>query len=165
MIFVTVGTYEVPFDRLVGALSTLQRQEPLVVQHGPSRIRPEAAECAAYLPFDDVVARMREARVVITHAGVGSVLASLAVGKRPIVVPRKSCFGEIVDDHQVVFARRLADTGLVEVVDDPSDLTRAVAGHSSQSEARPVGSTRLAADVGSWIDARLSASSSRRRRR
>lgn len=165
MIFVTVGTYEVPFDRLLGAVANLPGNEQLVVQHGPSLIRPEAAVCDAYLPFDDVMTRMREARVVITHAGVGSVMASLAVGKRPIVVPRRSTFGEIVDDHQVVFARRLGETGMVEVLDDPAELSQVVADHPSMSDVQPVGSTRLAADISEWIDAQPSAPRSRRRRR
>ena len=44
---------------------------------------------------------VREARIVVTHAGVGSILLALTNGKRPFVVPRLRAFGETVDDHQL----------------------------------------------------------------
>ena len=55
-------------------------------------------------PFDELVEHVRRARVVVSHAGVGSVLTALANGKRPVVVPRLHRFGEAVDDHQLPFA-------------------------------------------------------------
>jgi UDP-N-acetylglucosamine transferase subunit ALG13 len=69
---------------------------------------------------------IREARVVITHAGVGSILLALTNGKRPLVVPRLRAFGETVDDHQLESARRFDQVGLVRLVEDPAGLTDAV---------------------------------------
>lgn len=152
MIFVTVGTYEVPFDRLLQALDRLETTEPLVVQRGPSAICPEGASCTRYLPFEEILDCLRQARVVITHAGVGSVMASLMVGKRPIVVPRRRRFGETVDDHQIAFARRLARTGLATVVEDPSDLREAITWQGSLDEPVAIESTSLVADLRVWID-------------
>jgi UDP-N-acetylglucosamine transferase subunit ALG13 len=40
-------------------------------------------------------------------------MLAMAAGKRPIVVPRCSALGEHVDDHQVVFARRVSDQGTI----------------------------------------------------
>lgn len=113
MIFVTVGTNEAPFDRLLEGVDALQLDEELVVQHGPSPIRPRGAECHEFLAFDDIVEHMREARVVISHAGVGTVLVALANEKHPVVVPRLRQFGEAVDDHQLAFARRLHREGVL----------------------------------------------------
>ena len=48
----------------------------------------------------------------------GEALQAFAHGKVPIVVPRQSAFGEHVDDHQVRFARKIADRILV-VTDIP----------------------------------------------
>lgn len=128
MIFVTVGTNEAPFDRLLRAIDELgDLGEPLLVQTAGAPVNPRNARCVDFLPYDEMVTSMREASSVVTHAGVGSVLTALTAGKRPVVVPRLRQFGEAVDDHQVEFARRLAETGLVTVVEDLSVLGEALA--------------------------------------
>lgn len=119
MIFVTTGTNGAPFDRLLSELDRLAPGERVVVQHGPSARRPAGAECVDYLPFPELSKLIAEARVVVTHAGAGSVLAALGAGHRPLVVPRLARFGEAVDDHQLWFAERLAAAGAVTVVEDP----------------------------------------------
>jgi UDP-N-acetylglucosamine transferase subunit ALG13 len=130
MIFVSVGTHEAPFDRMLELVYGLELDEELVVQHGPSTVRCDRATEVDYLPFDDVVAAIRAARVVVMHAGVGSAMISLANGKRPIVVARRQRFEEHVDDHQVELARRLEASGLVTVVDDADSLRAALAAGS-----------------------------------
>ena len=62
------------------------------------------------------------------HAGVGSVMISLANGKRPIVMARRREFGEHVDDHQLELARRLEASGLVTLVEDGDALREALEG-------------------------------------
>jgi UDP-N-acetylglucosamine transferase subunit ALG13 len=122
MIFVTVGTNEARFDRLLHAFEWGPLDEELVVQHGPSPIRPRGATCVDYLPYDELGATVRRARVVVTHAGVGSIMTALANGKRPVVVPRLRRFGEAVDDHQMQLGLRLHatedDTHVVELGPD-----------------------------------------------
>lgn len=127
MIFVSVGTHEAPFDRMVRAVYHLELDEELVVQRGPSTVRSEKAVEAEYLSFDQVVGYTRQARAVVTHAGVGSVMLSLANGKRPIVMARRQEFGEHVDDHQVELARRMEANGLATFVDDGAALAAALA--------------------------------------
>lgn len=56
---------------------------------------------------------MREADVIVTHAGVGSALAAIRAGHRAVYVPRRARHGEHVDDHQVEMARELDRRGLV----------------------------------------------------
>ena len=124
MIFVTVGTNEAPFDRLVEAVRGLPGE--IVLQHGASTVRPGNAQCIESLPYEAMIETMRRAEVVITHAGVGSVLTALAAGMRPVVVPRLRRYGEAVDDHQLEFARHLASSGLVRVVEDPTTLAGAL---------------------------------------
>lgn len=127
MIFVTAGTDRRPFDRLLEAVAVLSNGgEPLYVQHGPSTVRPEGATCTDYLSFDEVIALVDRARVVVSHAGVGSVAVALRAGKRPIVMPRRRRAGEHVDDHQVHFAHRLRRAGLAVVVEDTSELRAAM---------------------------------------
>jgi exopolysaccharide biosynthesis glucuronosyltransferase PssE len=126
VIFVSMGTSD-PFDRLLHAADRLPRSEELVVQCGKSNFRPADATCLDFLSFERVLELMREARVVVTHAGVGSIMAARAVGKRPVVVPRLRRFGEAVDDHQVMLGRRLQEAGLVTLVEDAAELRAAVA--------------------------------------
>ena len=130
MIFVSVGTHEAPFDRLLHAVDDLELEEQIVVQHGPSRVRSDRALEAESLSFDEVVGYIREARAVVMHAGVGSMMIALTNGKRPIVMPRLRRFGEHVDDHQLELARRLEANGLVTVVDGPEALAKALDGDS-----------------------------------
>jgi UDP-N-acetylglucosamine transferase subunit ALG13 len=133
MIFVSVGTHEAPFDRMLQAVFELDLDEDLVVQYGPSTLRTTRASTQVdYLPFDAVVANIRRARAVVMHAGVGSVMISLANGKRPIVMARRREFDEHVDDHQVELARRMESNGLATAVAGASELERALedAGHA-----------------------------------
>jgi UDP-N-acetylglucosamine transferase subunit ALG13 len=128
MIFVTIGTSK-PFDRLLEALDGIELEggEELVVQCGDSALRPSDARCVGFLPFAELVEQMRGARILVAHAGAGTVLTAVSLGVRPLVVPRLSAHGEAADDHQVDFARRLAQAGLVSLVEDPTDLPAAIA--------------------------------------
>ena len=89
---------------------------------------------------------------MICHAGVGSVMVALMNGKRPVVVPRLHRFGEAVDDHQLTFARRFRQAGLVELVEDPAELGAAIAGASGAAPATPSGETRLARELRAYLD-------------
>jgi UDP-N-acetylglucosamine transferase subunit ALG13 len=157
MIFVSVGTHEAPFDRMLRAVYELDLGEELIVQHGPSAVRCERAREAEYLPFEEVVDHIRRARAVVMHAGVGSMMISLARGKRPIVMPRRREFGEHVDDHQVELARRLQASGLVTCVEDGESLAQALAGGSGTA-GRMDGVPWLGDDLGEYLAAALPAS-------
>lgn len=125
MIFVTVGTNEAPFDRLIAAVGRLPAGERIVVQTGSSRLRPARARCREFMSYEEVLEHCRRARAVVTHAGVGSVLTALSCRKRPVVVPRLARNGEAVDDHQLEWALRFVASGLVTVLEDV-DLLPAV---------------------------------------
>ncbi len=127
MILVTVGTNETPFDRLLLAVQEVGPDEELVVQYGSCSVRPSPATLHEEVLYDGLVELMREARAVVAHAGVGIVLTALANGKRPIVMPRLKRLGEAVDDHQLHFGRRLAERGLVTLVEDVDGLRAALA--------------------------------------
>ena len=125
MIFVTLGTHHDPFPRLIEGLQALDGDE-LVVQYGHSPAPLHAAETNQFLPFESLIEQIRTADVVVTHAGVGSILTCLRLGRTPLVVPRQSRFGEHVDDHQVELTRALADDRKVIPVWDLDDLPRLV---------------------------------------
>lgn len=152
MIFVTVGTNEARFDRLLRAVAELRVDEELLVQHGHSSpIRPPHAELVGFLPFEGMVETIRRARIVVTHAGVGSIMVALANEKRPIVVPRLKVHGEAVDDHQLQLGRRFAAAGLVTLVESPEGLGEALGSPHEAAAILPT-SSELAADLGSFLD-------------
>ena len=145
MILVTVGVSNLPFDRLVGAVGELAAgDETVVAQCGAARVRPRGAVCFDYLPFVELAEWVSKARLVVCHAGIGSVAMCLSRGLRPIVVPRRKQLGECVDQHQVTFAQRLGDLGLATVVEDVSYLAEAV--RSAPGRQPPTGLSRELAD-------------------
>jgi UDP-N-acetylglucosamine transferase subunit ALG13 len=158
MIFVTVGTNEAPFDRLirvfeegVPAAGDRAADEEVLLQHGASLLRPSGATCVDFLPFDDLVEAIRRARVVVMHAGVGSIMTALANGKRPVVVPRLRRYGEAVDDHQLDLGRRLHESGLVTLVEEPDGVPHALEHASVVSEHELGPSPELVAELRDFI--------------
>lgn len=151
MIFITVGTNEARFDRLLRAVAEIPLAERLLIQHGHSvRLERPDSELVDFLPFEGMVEAIRSARVVVTHAGVGSVMVALANGKRPVVVPRRKAFAEAVDDHQLQLGRRFAQAGLVTLVEDPEGLAEALNAKQEAAAIVPSAST-LAADISSFL--------------
>lgn len=150
MIFVTVGTNEARFDRLVEAAASIDIGEELVVQRGASTVCPENAEVHDFLPFELLVDFVRSSRAVVCHAGVGSIMVALANGKRPIVIPRLRKFGEAVDDHQLVFARRFEAEGLVTLA-EPDTLPQVLARSRVSHEITPAPDGALAGELRRFI--------------
>lgn len=126
MIFVTVGTHHQPFQRLLDALGALDASD-LVVQYGPGSPPKGVARAAAFMPFDEMTECFREADVVLTHAGVGSILCARREGHVPLVVPRRHELGEHVDEHQAELTRAIAARGSVIAVWDTGDLAELIA--------------------------------------
>lgn len=90
--------------------------------------------------------------MVITHAGVGSILISLLNGKGPCVVPRLRAFRETVDDHQLASARRFARAGLVTLIEDADRLPDAITEPNDDVTAF-VGESPLADELREYVEA------------
>lgn len=113
MIFVTVGTHEQPFNRLIKAVDELKRDgvitEDVIMQTGFSTYEPQYCKWRKLIPYQDMIKNVENARIVITHGGPASFIMPLQIGKTPIVVPRQHKFEEHINDHQVEFARNVAE--------------------------------------------------------
>jgi UDP-N-acetylglucosamine transferase subunit ALG13 len=156
MIAVTIGTNEQPFDRLIAAVAQLQTDEPLVVQYGSSSVTSGPGRWVDFVGFDELAELMREARAVVCHAGVGSIMLARQCGHKPIVMPRRLDRDEAVDDHQLPLARRLAGSGLVTLVEDEQLLGEAIAavgtGGPVTAEQTLPGVTQLVAELRTGLD-------------
>lgn len=151
MIFVTVGTNEAPFDRLLHEVAQIPTAEHFVIQYGHSSPteRPNC-ELVDFLSFEAMVAMIRKARMIVTHAGVGSIMVALSNGRRPVVVPRRRSFGEAVDDHQLQLGRRFANAGLVSLVETLDELAGAL--ENADTTAAPLtAATPLVDDLRDFI--------------
>jgi UDP-N-acetylglucosamine transferase subunit ALG13 len=146
VIFVTVGTHHQPFQRLLAALASLPADE-LVVQYGPAAAPAGVARAEAYMPFEEMLACYRGADVVITHAGVGSILCARREGHVPLVVPRRHDLGEHVDDHQAELTRALEAKGSVIAVWDTGALADLVAGAPQRRQAVETAEPALCSSV------------------
>jgi UDP-N-acetylglucosamine transferase subunit ALG13 len=118
LIFATLGTHHQPFDRFVRVALAIAGDEQLVIQHGhTARVAAgPSVQWHQWLSPDEMRALMRAADIVITHAGVASVVDAVRTGHRPIVVPRRQHLGEHVDDHQLQIVNALEDIGIVTQV-------------------------------------------------
>ena len=111
MIFVTVGTHEQPFDRLLKFVDKMVDDgiinEEVIVQKGYTDYEMKNCKSEKLIPYEDMQKNINEARIVITHGGPASFIAPLAIGKIPIVVPRKKDYNEHVNNHQLEFAKEV----------------------------------------------------------
>jgi UDP-N-acetylglucosamine transferase subunit ALG13 len=143
-----------PFDRLARAVDALAADgtvgEDFFVQLGACRYTPTHARVERFLSFDQVCAAIREASVVITHAGAGSTLVCIQQGKHPIMVPRRPSLGEHVDEHQLRFAEKLAGAGLATAVDDLTTLSRSIA--DVRGRSAPAGAVGSASALTTWLE-------------
>lgn len=130
MIFVTVGTHEQQFNRLVEYIDKLKEkgiiEEEVVIQSGFSTYEPTNCKWSKLFSYQEMIKYIADARVVITHGGPSSFIMPLQVGKIPIVVPRKKQFEEHVNDHQLEFARAVEERQkniiVVEHVEELQDI-------------------------------------------
>lgn len=108
MIFVTVGTHEQPFDRLLKCIDKMvenkEISEKVIVQKGYTDFELKFCESYKLIGYEEMQNYIREARIVVTHGGPASFIAPITIGKIPIVVPRQKVFNEHVNDHQLDFA-------------------------------------------------------------
>lgn len=123
MILLTIGT-QLPFDRLVKALDHFAAtvDEPIFGQIGASQYKPknfEAVASVAPLAFDK---RFREARVIVAHAGIGTILTAQRHRKPIVLFPRRASFGEHRNDHQLATCAQLGNKPGIYVTQEEAAL-------------------------------------------
>lgn len=126
MIFVTVGTHEQSFDRLIKKIDELKLKgiikEEVIMQIGYTDYKPKQCKWQKLIGFDLMEKYCREARMIITHGGPGSIMLALQNNKKPIVIPRMKQYDEHVDNHQVLFCKKMELTDKIVPVYDIDNL-------------------------------------------
>ncbi|WP_044914565.1 glycosyltransferase [Butyrivibrio sp. WCE2006] len=144
MIFVTVGTHEQPFNRLIEYMDKWaeKNEEEVIIQTGFSNYEPQSAKWSRLFSFQQMNANMDKARIVITHGGPSSFIAPLQKGKVPIVVPRRKEFDEHVNDHQLTFCRMISERmKSIILVEDEKNLGEIIQNYDQIVGKMKVGSS------------------------
>lgn len=144
MIFVTVGTHEQPFNRLIEYIDNLKKtgviSEEVVIQTGFITYEPKYCMWSKLLPYKEMEQNVREAHIVITHGGPASFIMPLQIGKTPIVVPRQYQYGEHVNDHQVEFVKAVSERmGTILPVFDIDELQNKIENYDDIVALMPSG--------------------------
>lgn len=154
MILAIMGMEIHPFDRLARAIDELAAggafKEEFFIQLGACTYEPQHARFVRYLSFGDLCDEIRASSAVITHAGAGSTLTCIQLGKFPIIVPRRAKDGEHVDDHQSPFTEKMRDIGHVAAVREMSELPAAI--RSAQGRTPEANALSNSSELTDWLE-------------
>jgi UDP-N-acetylglucosamine transferase subunit ALG13 len=126
VIFATVGT-QLPFDRLTRALDEWAAEHDGVevfAQIGPSEYRPTHLRYEGFLSPSKTNELMRSAELIVSHAGMGTILSAMQLQKPILIMPRKANLGEHRNDHQMATARWLAGRDGMAIAWEAEELGR-----------------------------------------
>lgn len=115
MIFVVLGTHELPFTRLIKEVERLKKEgyikDEVIVQNGNTKYKSDVLELKPFLSFEEMDSLFEQADIVISHAGTGSVITAIKKGKKVIAAPRLEKYGEHNDDHQLQLTEAFVNGG------------------------------------------------------
>lgn len=124
MIFVTVGA-QMPFDRLVISLDKWagdNGRNDVFAQIGQSEYQPSNMQWTKFLQLDEFKCKYEAAKVIVAHAGTGSIITALRLGKPILIMPRRASLRETRNDHQIATAEQFRHFDSVEVAWDEREL-------------------------------------------
>ena len=136
MIFVTVGT-QLPFDRMIHAIDQWAGRagrRDVFAQIGPSIYRPSNIEWKHFLNAEACREKTKAASLVVAHAGMGTIITALEMGKPVLVMPRRMALGEQRNDHQLATVEQLLRQGKVTAAFDVDELVEKL-NHLEQFQA------------------------------
>ncbi len=130
MIFVTLGTQDKQFNRLIKAIDkeivagTIK--EEVIVQSGYSTYESKNMIIKKMIPLAEFNEYVKKCNLLITHAGVGSIMTGLLNNKKVIAVARKRAFHEHNNDHQLQIAEEFDKMGYIKHVQNLDNLGSAI---------------------------------------
>ncbi|MDD2592194.1 MAG: glycosyltransferase [Erysipelotrichaceae bacterium] len=130
MIFVTLGTQDKPFDRLLKQLDKMiinkEITDKVIVQAGLTDYHSDNMELFDFLTNEEFEELLNRANVIITHGGVGTIIAAVKLQKIVIATPRLKIYKEHTNDHQVEIIKKLSNEGCIIPLWDLNDLKHAL---------------------------------------
>ncbi|MFZ4451103.1 PssE/Cps14G family polysaccharide biosynthesis glycosyltransferase [Salibacterium aidingense] len=130
MIFIVLGTHELPFTRLLDETQRLLEDgvitEKVIAQSGHTAFTSDDMTITPFLPFEEMEQTFEEARVIVSHGGTGSIITGVKKGKPVIAVPRLKEYGEHNDNHQTEIVEQFQSTGHIIGIETPAELSEAL---------------------------------------
>lgn len=154
MIFVTVGFHDQPFTRLIAKMDEIAGRigEEVIIQKGHTEFITLNAASFDFLPSDEEYMELfKKARIIVSHAGAGTILNSLIHGKKTIILPRLRRYGEHVNDHQLGLSDALKDRRLITVIQEVDQLERVL----TESEDDSVANVELDDTLSRYVKKRM----------
>jgi UDP-N-acetylglucosamine transferase subunit ALG13 len=125
MIFVTVGNMD-PFDRLIQAIDKWLAGHPgveeVVAQIGAGNYQPANCEHVKFFTPTEYLSTFARARIVVSHAGMGTIITALELQKPIIIMPKQAVLGEQRNEHQLATVRHFRRSPRVLVADSEVEL-------------------------------------------
>lgn len=138
MIFVTIGSM-FPFDRMIRAMDawagTQGQGEEILAQIGAGDYEPRHMTWVRKLDRPAYAEAVRRSRLVVAHAGVGSIVTAGELNRPIIVLPRRAHLGEHTSDHQVETVSWLRAKPWVLIADDEGALPACIAAAGAAAAA------------------------------
>ena len=130
MILVVTGT-QLPFDRLIKILDEIapELDEEIVAQVNGSQYLPRHVNTIDILPPDEFDKLFERARLIVSHAGIGTIISAMQFQKPLIIFPRIAAQGEHRNEHQLATAAKMKEAGWVYVATEKDELKSLLLSH------------------------------------
>lgn len=122
MIFVSLGTQDKAFVRILDILENADIDEEIIVQAGFTKYQSNKLKIYEYLEVDKMNQLISEARIIICHGGVGTIMKALDASKVVIACPRLAKYGEHQNDHQLQIVNNFSKNGYLLALNDGDDI-------------------------------------------
>lgn len=135
MIFVTIGNSPWDFTRFVKEIDFIARKidEEIIIQIGHTDYEPKYTRYFKFISKQEIEKFYVDARVIVSHAGIGSIISASLHNKPIILVPRRKKYGEHFDDHQIEIAGEMEKVKGIVVVYDVKELESTIQNVSPNS--------------------------------
>lgn len=160
MIFVMLGTQNNSFHRLLEKIDELiqkeEIQEEVIVQAGYTKYESKNMEIFDMIPRNELENYQKEANLIITHGGVGSIVSSLKQGKKVIAVPRLHEYGEHVNNHQQEIIQEFEEKGYIIGVSKVEELPNAIKKVTTfEPKTYQAGNQKMISLIENFIDSQI----------
>ncbi len=129
MIFITVGNMD-PFDRLIRTMdewaSSRQYTDEIIAQIGRGTYHPKSFKYTDFVTPGEYIQYFERADLIVSHAGMGTIITALEKGKPLIVMPKRASLGEQRNEHQLATVRHFQRSKQILVADTDEELKKAM---------------------------------------
>ena len=126
MILVTLGTQKQSFNRLLDMIEKSNINDKIIVQAGYTKYKSKKMKILDFVNYQEMDKLIKQADLIITHGGTGSIVTAIKQGKKVIACPRLKKYGEHVDDHQKQIVDIFSEVGYILKLDENDDLDELV---------------------------------------